>query len=81
MQFLLPFTTMYAILLKKALGDGAMNAENVRPNIPKLDIHAVKDDSEKSSGTFVPLHYHDELEFIPIYKGSLLYTEDYRYSL
>ena len=49
-----------------------MNAEKIRPNIPKLDIHAVKDESERSLGTLVPLHYHDELELIPIYRGSLL---------
>lgn len=51
-----------------------MLIENVKANIPKLDICARRGGSEtgpiphRVSG----IHYHDELEFLPVFEGSFL---------
>ena len=46
-----------------------MKIENVMPNIPKLDICARRGSACRSAGKIADLHYHDELEFLPIYSG------------
>ena len=55
-----------------------MVIENVKANIPKLDICARKSDAHNAP---VPrrisdVHYHDELEFLPVFSGSFLCRVD-----
>lgn len=53
-----------------------MRIENVKPNIPKLDICARKGEPSTNTCRVATLHYHDELEFLPIFKGSFLCRVD-----
>ena len=53
-----------------------MRIENVKPNIPKLDICARKGAPTAKLGQVAALHYHDELEFLPVFKGSFLCRVD-----
>ena len=57
-----------------------MVIENVKANIPKLDICARKTEAHKKP---IPrqisgVHYHDELEFLPVFSGSFLCRVDGR---
>ena len=50
---------------------------NVKPNIPKLELFiggSVKRKTGKKP--IASLHYHDELEFLPIYSGKFLCRVD-----
>ena len=47
-----------------------MKSENVRSNIPKLNIYCGRKLSEDGPRRVSHIHYHDELEFLPIYEGS-----------
>lgn len=53
-----------------------MRIENVKPNIPKLDICARKGMQSTKLGQVAALHYHDELEFLPVFRGSFLCRVD-----
>lgn len=53
-----------------------MQIENVRPNIPKLDICARRNAQSTRTCRIAALHYHDELEFLPVFKGSFLCRVD-----
>ena len=53
-----------------------MRIENVKPNIPKLDICARKGAPTAKLGQVATLHYHDELEFLPVFTGSFLCRVD-----
>ena len=53
-----------------------MKIENVKPNIPKLDIVARRVPGRTAIGPVAELHYHDELEFLPVYSGKFCCTVD-----
>lgn len=53
-----------------------MQIENVKPNIPKLDVYVRSGEGKCRIGKIVDLHYHDELEFIPVYEGSFCCSVD-----
>lgn len=52
-----------------------MRNETVRSNIPKSKIFASYGIREEASA-ISSLHYHDELEFLPIYSGAFICTVD-----
>ena len=47
-----------------------MKSENVKSNIPKLNICCRRGVSTNGPRRISDIHYHDELEFLPIYSGS-----------
>ena len=47
-----------------------MKYENVKSNIPKLNICCRRSVSDGGPRRISPIHYHDELELLPIYEGS-----------
>ena len=53
-----------------------MKNENIISNIPKLEIFAIADIVENEPERLSDIHYHDELEFLPVYQGSLLCKVD-----
>ena len=53
-----------------------MKIENVKSNTPKLEINAVKCPANQKVRKVAELHYHDELEFLPIYSGRFCCTVD-----
>ena len=53
-----------------------MKIENVKSNTPKLEINAVKCPPSRDVRKVAELHYHDELEFLPIYSGRFCCTVD-----
>ena len=48
-----------------------MIIQNVQSNIPNLNIYASKDIKQRSSGIISRTHYHDEIELLIIYSGTL----------
>ncbi len=56
-----------------------MRSENVKSNVPKLDICCRNGNvSENGPRRISELHYHDELEFLPVYSGSFCCRVDGR---
>ena len=54
-----------------------MLIENVKANIPKLDICARRSTYEGAMPKrIIDIHYHDELEFLPVFSGSFLCRVD-----
>lgn len=49
-----------------------MKVENVVSNTPKLEIFALTDIVETEAYQMTEMHYHDELEFLLIFKGSFM---------
>ncbi len=47
-----------------------MKEEYVRSNIPALDIHVGTVHTIKTAMKVSAIHYHDELELLPVYKGT-----------
>ncbi len=53
-----------------------MKAECVKSNIPTLDIYVTPIHNHTNPCQISFLHYHDELEFIPVYRGTFQCTVD-----
>ena len=53
-----------------------MKNENIIFNIPNMDVLAMADIIETEPSTLSDPHYHDELEFLPIYRGTLCCKAD-----
>ena len=53
-----------------------MKSENVRANIPKLDIHCKKSVPTGGPRRISMLHYHDELELLSVHDGRFLCRVD-----
>ena len=53
-----------------------MKIENVKSNIPKIDICARKSRYGCELKKIADLHYHDELEFLPVFNGKFLCKVD-----
>ncbi len=53
-----------------------MKNETVRANVPKTRVHASKSASPKTAGPVAALHFHDEMEFLPVYEGQFCCTVD-----
>ena len=53
-----------------------MKNENIISNIPKLEIYAMADIIESQPERISEIHFHDELEFLPIYSGRFLCRVD-----
>ena len=53
-----------------------MMVENVKSNIPKLDIYARRTSGRRDKGKIASLHYHDELEFLMVHSGRFLCRVD-----
>lgn len=47
----------------------SMVVENVKSNIPKLDIFVRRASGRENKGKIASLHYHDELEFLMVHSG------------
>jgi len=52
-----------------------MKNETVKSNVPKMTVR-INDKAPHKIGRASSLHYHDELEFLPVYKGSFVCTVD-----
>ena len=56
-----------------------MRNETVQSNVPKMTVKASRNrDVIKKVGLVSHLHYHDEMEFLPVYQGRFVCTVDGR---
>ena len=53
-----------------------MKNETVKSNVPKTTIHARNPNERHAKGVVSTLHYHDELELLPVYAGVFACTVD-----
>lgn len=53
-----------------------MKNETVKSNVPKTTIHARTPNERHAKGVVSTLHYHDELELLPVYAGVFACTVD-----
>ena len=53
-----------------------MKNETVRSNVPKMSIHVGKGTTHIEPRDVAAVHYHDELEFLPVYEGVFCCTVD-----
>lgn len=53
-----------------------MRNETVRSNVPKMSIKASRRMEPAGIGSISTLHFHDEMEFLPVFAGSLCCTVD-----
>ena len=71
----MPYCVLY-LMHQWTPGCVKMKSENVRANIPKLDILCRKHHVEGGPHNVSMLHYHDELEMLLIYSGRFLCRVD-----
>ena len=53
-----------------------MKNETVQSNVPKMSIKATRIWHPHEKGAVAALHFHDEMEFLPVYTGSFSCTVD-----
>lgn len=53
-----------------------MKNQTIRSNVPKTSVHAKRQTVSRCAGHVADLHYHDELEFLPVYDGVFSCTVD-----
>ena len=52
-----------------------MKNEIIKSNVPRMSIAAFRTEGHKA-GPIAVLHYHDEMEFLPVYSGTFCCVVD-----